>query len=71
MRISNDDLRTFCIRNDFFTAGTNAQYEKLFTLNDRGACYYELGLVIWLCSDTEKRPDEIGLMLEKLERICI
>lgn len=69
MRISNEDLRAFCIQNDLFNTGSNDQYEKLFRLNDRGACYYELSLVIWLCSDTDKSAQEISMMLEKMERV--
>ena len=52
-RISNYDLRTLCIRNNWFTQGTNEQYEKLFEMNKAGASIEHIATVIWLCSDSD------------------
>lgn len=51
MIIPNDDLRTLCIENDWFTCGTNRQYEKLFKANRMGADIDMISTIIWLCSD--------------------
>lgn len=52
-RISNAQLRGLCIRNRWFTGGTNSQYEKLFEMNENGASIEHIATVIWLCSDSE------------------
>lgn len=63
MIISNDDLRTLCIENDYFTCGTTEQYEKLFTANSLGASISDIALIIWLCSDDVPKYE----IREKLE----
>ena len=51
LTLSFEQLRRICIDNNWFTAGSSTQYEKLFSLNDQGAGLEELALVIWLCSE--------------------
>lgn len=48
--ITPDDLRTFCIKHDYFTSGTNEQYSRLFDLCRAGASVEALASVIWACS---------------------
>lgn len=48
--MSNEKLRSLCIKNNWFTSGTNSQYEKLFQLNEENAPIQDLALVIWVCS---------------------
>ena len=64
MIIPNDDLRMFCIENDYFTCGTNRQYEKLFQANRTGASISDISLIIWLCSDDVPKYE----IREKLEK---
>lgn len=52
-RISNETLRRLCIKNEWFTEGSNSQYEKLFEMNKSGAGIEQIATVIWLCSDSE------------------
>lgn len=52
-RIRNSQLRSLCIRNRWFTEGTNSQYEKLLEMNENGASIEHIATVIWLCSDSE------------------
>ena len=52
-RISNEMLRHLCIKNQWFTQGTNRQYEKLFYMNDQKAPIEQIATVIWLCSDAD------------------
>lgn len=54
MLITNEKLRQLCIENDWFTYGTNYQYEKLFYANEMGCPIDEIASMIWLCSDGEK-----------------
>ena len=53
--ISAEDLRILCIEMDWFTGGTNAQYQKLFDMNADGCPLEELALAIWLCSSGTRR----------------
>ena len=55
-------LRDLCIKRNFFNAGTNIQYEKMFDLAeglvknaaDENLAVIRLADVIWICtSDTE------------------
>lgn len=48
-----DELRRLCIRKDWFTCGSNRQYEKLFKANEELAPIEEIATIIWLCSDDE------------------
>ena len=52
-RIDNYKLRSLCIEHDWFTCGTNSQYEKLFEMNEQGAAIEQIATVIWLCSDND------------------
>lgn len=52
-RISNGMLRYLCIKNQWFTEGTNSQYEKLFKMNSQLASIEQIATVIWLCSDED------------------
>lgn len=56
-------LRNICIRHNYFTGGDNRQYEKLFELFENNEQMHDIALIIWICSDTDKRPAEIGLEL--------
>lgn len=63
--MSNSQLRRLCVVNDWFNCGTNEQYEKLFTYNEKGAFISQLAVMIWICSDAEL--DDITRKLEEAE----
>ena len=46
-----DTLRRTCIHHNWFTEGTNTQYEKLFYANSHGCPIEEIATIIWLCTD--------------------
>lgn len=48
-----DELRSLCIRKDYFTCGSNRQYDKLFQANEELAPIEEIATIIWICSDDE------------------
>ena len=52
-----DELRNLCIRKNWFTCGSNSQYDKLFYANGTGCSIDEIATIIWLCSDDCKRED--------------
>ena len=63
---SPEELRQLCIKNNWFTSGTNKQYEKLFIANEECATIKEIATIIWLCSDNCARRD----ILDTLEVTC-
>lgn len=56
---TNEELRSLCIKNNWFTYGTNRQYDKLFYANENGCPIEEIATIIWLCSDDECRRTDI------------
>lgn len=46
-----EDLRSLCIRENWFTCGSTKQYEKMFQMNAEGSSLTDIALVIWICSD--------------------
>ena len=59
-----EDLRALCIKNNWFTCGSNRQYEKLFALNEDNTILGKehidttahtkeaMAMLIWACSDS-------------------
>ena len=64
----NVTLRQACIKNNWFTEGTNEQYEKLFYANEHGCPLEEIATIIWLCSDESWHRRDIKFQLETLRR---
>ena len=46
-RLDFETLYTLCNKNQWFTAGTCKQYDKLFERNRQGAPLTELATIIW------------------------
>ena len=66
MIIPNEDLRRLCINKDWFTEGTNKQYEKLFHANKLGASVETLATIIWLCSDNTQLQNRLYAIRDTL-----
>ena len=62
-KIPTARLQNFCIKHNYFTAGDNSQYEKLFDFFEKNESTHDIALIIWICSETDKRPAEIALEL--------
>lgn len=56
--MKNEDLRNLCIKNNWYTRGTIAEYEHLFEMNSNGAMYAELAMDIF-CKSADVRIREI------------
>ena len=54
-----ETLYNLCNKNQWFTAGTCKQYDKLFERNRQGAPISELSTIIWICSAPEFTCDGI------------
>lgn len=63
----NEELRKLCIREDWFNAGTNSQYDKLFLLNRESVSISEIALAIWLCTDGADRGDIYDKLIDANE----
>lgn len=68
-----ENLRSLCIRKNWFTCGTNEQYEKLFYANEHGCPIEEIATIIWLCSDSEEhcRRDILWKLEQELEEYLL
>ena len=64
LELSTYDIRSLCIQNNWFTHGTNEQYERLFNMAESGADVHTLAAIIWTCSD----PD-CGTLVEIAEKL--
>lgn len=62
-----DELRSFCIEHDYFTAGTNEQYEKMFRKAEYGIKLSELALIIDMCSEHTTESDILGKLIKLVE----
>lgn len=62
---TTEDLRSLCIKHNWFTCGTCEQYEKLFYANEHGCPIEEIATIIWLCSDEDcRRLDVLDILVE-------
>ena len=68
MRVTRDfeyalcsDLRNLCIQNDYFTCGTNRQYERMFNMAVMPEfTYRDIAMMIFTCSDKTDDQDELS-----------
>ena len=61
----NENLRTLCIKHNWFTCGDCEQYQKLFYANEHGCPVEEIATIIWLCSDEKWCRRDILSILEE------
>lgn len=67
-RVSVDDVYTLCNRKQYFTCGTNRQYDRMFNMVRNGEPLTHIALAIWLCSDDDADIKEITKELRELSR---
>lgn len=65
--VSVEDVYALCNRKQYFTCGTNRQYEKMFGMVRDGVPLTYVALAIWLCSDEDADEKEI---LKELMALC-
>lgn len=66
------ELLELCVRNAWFTQGTDKQLEKLLYAHRMECSTDELATIIWLCSDEDVcRRDIIFAINEMKERVKI
>lgn len=44
-------IRQLCIDKNYFTCGSNEQYNKMFDMVENNAEPHDIALVIWICSE--------------------
>ena len=63
-----DQVYALCNEHQWFTCGSNNQYDKLFTMVREKAPIEEVATVIWLCSDEKWcRRDILSVLNEALK----
>lgn len=65
MTLNSWTLYNLCNKNNYFTCGTNEQYDKLFEANKFNAPIDDLATIIWICSDENIRRRDIKENLKK------
>lgn len=60
--ITTTELWCLCNEKNWFTGGTNEQYDKLFDLNREGASLDDLALVIWICTPDWTREEVLSVL---------
>ena len=64
-----DQVYALCNEHQWFTCGSNNQYDKLFVMIEEKAPIEEVATVIWLCSDDKWcRRDIISVLNEVLKK---
>lgn len=71
LKLTREVLRRICISNEWFTCGTNEQYEKLFAALDNERPLHEIATIIWVCSEDCWTLDGIKAMLRTYETECL
>ena len=56
-----------CNKHQWFTCGTNTQYEKMFDMVREGKPIRDIATAIWLCSNDKWTVDDIEKELKKKE----
>ena len=75
MRITKTtaEVRNLCIKNDWFTNGSNSQYERMIEKVREGADVDEIATIIWVCSENVTKEEIIKELLptrnERVEMI--
>ena len=63
---TRESLRLLCIKHNWFTCGSNEQYEKMFYANENGCPIEEVATIIWLCSDDNWcRRDILSILIDE------
>ena len=63
-----DQVYALCNEHQWYTCGSNNQYDKLFVMIEEKAPIEEVATVIWLCSDDKWcRRDIISVLNEVLK----
>jgi len=65
-----EDVRQLCIRKNWYTQGTNKEYEKLFTLVKNGAGIMDIADNIYRHSSLETCPN-IGAAYGEIEVLAV
>lgn len=65
-RVSVEDVYTLCNEKQYFTCGTNRQYERMFDMVRNGDPLPYIAQAIWLCSDDDADIKEITRELMEL-----
>lgn len=62
------EVRSLCIKNNWFTNGSNSQYEKMFDKVREGADVEEVATIIWICSENVSKEEIINQLVVPLKK---
>lgn len=64
IRKSVDEVRSLCIKNNWFTCGDNRQYGKMFDKVREHAEIDEVATMIWICSEDVTKEEIVKQLSE-------
>lgn len=53
LNITCEEMRSLCIKHQWFICGSDEQYRKLFCALESGCPLEEIVTIIWVCSDED------------------
>lgn len=59
---------SLCNKHNWFTGGTNTQYNRMFDMVRQGKSTHDIAVVIWICSDGKDKIGAIERILKENER---
>ena len=66
--ITAERLQSLCVKHNWFTCGSNNQYEKLFEIGEDPSTSPEmLATLIWFCSDNVNYGDVLKVIYNELK----
>ncbi len=58
-----------CVRHNFFTRGSNDQYQDMFDMvDDPNVSIVELASVVWICSEGYTRDEVLNILRKEIIR---
>lgn len=63
------DVRQLCVKKNWYTQGTNKEYEKFFNIVGKGAAIMDIARDIYLHSTDETCPN-IGTAYQEIETLA-
>lgn len=66
---SKNKMYDCCVRHNFFTRGSNDQYQDMFDMvDDPNVSIVELAAVVWICSEGYTRDEVLNILRKEIIR---
>lgn len=66
--LKREAVYNLCVRENWFTCGSNSCYERMFSLVDKGYGVEKVAVAIWVCSDNVDLSEITSKLYETIRR---